>query len=344
MKDPISFEALYESAQKCQKGVIWKDSVSAFSLNAIERTIKLADILKDGSYKSRKPYHFYITRPKLRLAASICFKDRVYQRSLNDNAIYPQLTRSFIYDNGACQKGRGTDFTRNRLTAFLQKAYRKCGTSFYVLQCDIKGYYPNMSHQVVEEYFRKHLDPESAKRAITVLREQYPGDVGYNPGSQMLQLAGISVLNDLDHFIKERLKVKYYIRYMDDFILLYPSRKKLEKYKETIVAELEKIKMKLHPDKTRIFPINDGIRFLGFDYKLTETGKVIKTLPSHIVKSERKHLRHLVKLAKSGRIPKIKVDQCLECWEAYAKKGNTYHIRAKIRAFYNNLWRETQLI
>lgn len=343
MKDPISFEALYESSQKCQKGVIWKDSVAAYSLNALERTIKLADALKDGSYESREPYHFYITRPKLRLAASICFKDRVYQRSLNDNAIYPQLTRSFVYDNGACQKNKGTDFTRKRLTAFLQKAYRKHGTVFYVLQCDIHGYYPNMHHDVVEEYFRKHLDGSSAERAISVLREQYPGDIGYNPGSQMLQLAGISVLNNLDHFIKERLRIKYYVRYMDDFILLHPDRKYLEKCQAAIAAELIKIKMELHPDKTRIFPISDGLRFLGFDFKLAETGKVVKTLPSSAVKLERKHLRHLVELAKAGRIPKWKVNQCLESWEAHAKKGNTYHVRMKMREFYDGLWSENML-
>lgn len=338
MKDPISFEALYESSQKCQKGVIWKDSVAAYSLNAIERTIKLSDALKDGTYKSREPYHFYITRPKLRLAASICFKDRVYQRSLNDNAIYPQLTRSFIYDNGACQKGRGTDFTRNRLAAFLQKAYRKYSTTFYVLQCDIHGYYPNMCHSVVEEYFRKHLDKNLAARAIAVLREQYPGDIGYNPGSQMLQLAGISVLNGLDHFIKERLRIKYYVRYMDDFILLHPDREYLEECQAAIAAELAKNQMELHPEKTKTFPISSGLRFLGFDYKLTETGKVIKTIPSHVVKLERKHLRHLVKLAKAGKVPKWKVDQCLESWKAHAKKGNTYHVRARMRRFYDELW------
>lgn len=338
MKDPISFEALYESSQKCQKGVIWKDSVAAYSLNAIERAIKLSDALKDGTYKSREPYHFYITRPKLRLAASICFKDRVYQRSLNDNAIYPQLTRSFIYDNGACQKGRGTDFTRNRLAAFLQKAYRKYSTNFYVLQCDIHGYYPNMCHSVVEEYFRKHLDKNLAARAIAVLREQYPGDIGYNPGSQMLQLAGISMLSPVDHFIKERLRIKYYTRYMDDFILLHSNKDSLEKSRSKITRELVKCKMVLHPTKTKIFPVSEGIYYLGFNFMLTASGRVVLLLSSENVKSERRHLRHLVAAAKAGRLPRTRVDECYQAWKAHASKGNTHNLLRRMDDFYMNLW------
>ena len=90
--------------------------------------------------------------------ASVAFRDRVFQRSLNDNVVYPSMTRSFIYDNYACQKGKGTDKARDRLREFLRKYYQKYGTDGYVCQFDIKGYYPNMDHEVAEEMFRKKLD------------------------------------------------------------------------------------------------------------------------------------------------------------------------------------------
>ena len=199
----IEFEPLLNSMYKCKKGVIWKDSVAHYYLNGIEETLKLEKQLRERTYKARKPVCFKVTHPKERDIVSISFRDRVYQRSLNDNAIYPQMSKGFIYDNMACQKGKGTDKARNRLKAFLQKYYRKHGTDGYVLQCDIYGYYPNMKHEVALETFKKKLDGWTYEKTETVLNEQYDGDTGYNPGSQMVQIAGISVLDELDHYIKE---------------------------------------------------------------------------------------------------------------------------------------------
>lgn len=109
----ISFDALYESMLKCKCGVIWKQSVSSFVLNAIPNILRLERELNNGTYVPRPPREFLITYPKKREAVSIAFRDRVYQRSLNDNQIYPQMVKSLIYDNCACQKGKGTDFARN---------------------------------------------------------------------------------------------------------------------------------------------------------------------------------------------------------------------------------------
>lgn len=140
----IGFDALYNSMEKCRKGVIWKDSVAHYYLNGIEETLKLEEQLKTGTYKERKPVQFTIMAPKKREIVSIAFRDRVYQRSLNDNAIYPQMTKGFINTNVACQKGKGTDLARETLKKYLRAMYRKYGKNFNVLQCDIHGYYPNM--------------------------------------------------------------------------------------------------------------------------------------------------------------------------------------------------------
>lgn len=102
----IGSEALYESMMKCKKGVIWKDSVAHYYLNGIEETLKLSQQLRDNTYVPRAPKHFKITHPKERDVVSIAFRDRVYQRSLNDNQIYPAMTQSLIKTNCACQKAR----------------------------------------------------------------------------------------------------------------------------------------------------------------------------------------------------------------------------------------------
>jgi hypothetical protein len=103
----INFESLYGSMQKCKKGVIWKDSTASFCLNGIENIMKLHTQLRNGEYKPRKPYTFKITSPKPRDIISVGFRDRVYQRTLNDLIVYPNAVRSFIFDNMACQKGKG---------------------------------------------------------------------------------------------------------------------------------------------------------------------------------------------------------------------------------------------
>ena len=112
----------------------------------------------------------------------------------------------------------------HNLSTMMQQHYRKHGTEGYVLQCDIKGYYPNMPHKAVKAKFKKHLDPEIYRMAVEVLDGQYEGDTGYNPGSQMIQIAGIAFLDEVDHYIKERLRIKHYIRYMDDFILIHKDK------------------------------------------------------------------------------------------------------------------------
>ena len=336
----IGFDALYESMQKCRKGVMWKDSVASFSLNGVERTMKLCKDLHDGTYKARPPVHFQITSPKPREIASISFRDRVFQRSLNDNAVYPVMSSSFIYDNFACQKGKGTDAARNRLKEFLHKHYRKHGHEGYVAQFDIHGYYPNMSHEVTENLFDEMLTSDISSLVTRILREQYEGDKGYNPGSQLIQIAGISILDKFDHFVKEQLHAKLYIRYMDDFLIISHDKEYLADCMNQMEQYLNRIGFELNPKKTRIFSLNKGIEFLGFNYRLTETGKVLMMVRSENVKRERKKLLRLVAKSKRGCLPREKVDESYAAWRNHASKGNSYRLLQRMDAYYHNLWGE----
>lgn len=336
----IGFEALYESMYRCRKGVMWKSSVASYFLNGIERTLTLEKQLKRGTYKASPPVRFKVTSPKERDILSIIFKDRVYQRSLNDNYIYPNMVRHFIRDNCACQKGRGTDDARNRLTCFFQKCYRKRGLNWYVLQCDIHGYYPNMRHDVAKKVFRKNLGCCIYNRAEKVLDEQYSGEVGFNPGSQMIQIAGISVLDPLDHYIKEILHIKFYIRYMDDFILIHENAEYLEYCKTKIREYLSMIGFEFNEKKTRVFPIKNGVLFLGFKFVLTKTGKVVKLINPDNVKRERKRLYRLVTLAKRGERTQAKVNDCYSAWRNHADTGNSFKLLRRMDRYYKNLWKE----
>ncbi len=337
----IDFDPLYESMRKCRKGVIWKDSVASFCLNGLERTIKLSDELRNGTYKARPAVHFKITSPKPRDISSVTFRDRVFQRSLNDNAVYPIMSNSFIYDNFACQKGKGTDAARNRLKEFLHRYYRKHGHEGYVAQFDIHGYYPNMDHAVAEKLFSERLPKDVYSLVERILREQYEGDKGYNPGSQLIQIAGISVLDKFDHYVKEQLHAKLYIRYMDDFLIISNDEDYLKECVTQIRSYLGSMKFELNEKKTRVYPLSEGIDFLGFHYWLTETGKVVMHVRAENVKRERKKLRRLVAKSKRGFLPHEKVDESYAAWRNHASKGNSFNLLKRMDAYYNGLWGDT---
>lgn len=340
-QEVAGFEPLLQSAQKCFHGVLWKDTPACYFLNSIEETLKLERQLENGTYKQRRTKKFKITYPKPRDAVSVAFRDRVFQRSLNDNIIYPRISRSFIYDNMACQTGKGPDKARDRLKCFLQRYFRKHGIDGYVLKCDIKGYYPNMSHKVVRDCFKKVIDGWSYQQALMVLDGQYDGEIGYNPGSQMIQIAGIGILNAVDHYIKEELCIKHYIRYMDDFILIHHDREYLLECKAKLAQKLMELECQFNTKKTDISRLSDGIEFLGFRFRLSKTGKVIMTINSNNVKHERKKLRKMVHKAMKGEMTREKVDECYNSWKNHAGKGNSYQLLQRMDAYYQSLWKES---
>lgn len=325
---------------KCKRCVLWKPSVKRFDLNAVEEVYRMEKKLKNGTWKNGKPRPIKILYPKKRDGLSIAIRDRVYQRSINDNVLYPAVTKAFIIDNCACQKGKGIDFARARLKKHLWNYYTHYGASGYILQIDIKGYYPNMRHDAVKAKFRRYLDDDTYERVCDVLDTQYVGDVGYNPGSQMVQIAGISLLDDLDHYCKERLHARYYIRYMDDILIIMNDEAALTGVLKDIETELRKIGFRLNEKKTHISSLERGFLFLGFEYKMTETGKVIMSLNSGNIKHERRKLRRMVKLAKLGKITRSKVDECYNSWKANAEKGNTFKLIERMDRYYRDLWKE----
>ena len=125
IEEIIGFESLATSSRKCAANTSRKDSVAHFRLNWIRKCRKLERELTDGTYRERKRRCFTVTSPKRREIVSTAFRDRVYQRSLNDVALYPIISKSLIYDNHACQNGKGTLKAKERFRTMLQRHYRK---------------------------------------------------------------------------------------------------------------------------------------------------------------------------------------------------------------------------
>lgn len=301
----LSEEGLYESLQKCIKGTNWKTSVASFELNGLKKCHKLSKQLNDRSYVPKKLKTFDITRPKRRTCTVIGITDRVYQRSLNDNIVYPKMTRSLIRENAACQKGKGTDYARTLLKRDLFRLnYNQLNEkNGYALLLDIQGYYPNMQHKIVKDTFKRYLNKDEYERVEEILDYQYPGEIGFTPGSQLIQIAGISVLSPLDHYIKEKLKIKYYIRYMDDFVLLHESKEYLQNCRVKIEQFLNNMKFELNKSKSQIIDIySQPIPFLGFTFQIKSSGKIIVRVKSSKFREQKRRLKRLRSCVTKGTI------------------------------------------
>ena len=291
------------------RGTLWKRSVAAFQLHGAERCLALAEDLASGSYRPREPIRFWVTRPKRRRCCSIGIRDRVYQRSLNDNVVYPAMVRSLIPENCACQEGKGTDRARDLLALHLRRFHARHGTDGWALLMDIKGYYPNMRHDVALEGFERRLDPVAYSHVERILSSQYSGDVGFEAGSQLVQIAGVSALDGLDHCVKERLGIRHYIRYMDDMVVLCGSRERLEEVREECAAWLAERGMALNRQKTHIQPIGRRIPWLGFTFELRPTGYVLRRVKPAKARDVRRRLARIARAVDAGRLELDKADE-----------------------------------
>lgn len=338
----------------CRNGVAWKDSVLSFCLKALTNIYRLKKSLDNDTYKISNYLEFNIYEPKFRKIVALKFKDRVFQRSLCDNYLYDALTRSFIYDNAACRRKKGCEFARKRLVKHLRDFYKKHGLNGYILKLDLHNYFGSTPHDIAKEAVSKRVKDEWVREKVFEIIDSFNQgenpDIGLGLGSEVTQLIELAVLDDLDHIIKERLKIRQYVRYNDDMILIHENKEHLKHCKLFIEEWLNSKQLELNTKKTQIFPIKQGVKFLGFRFRLSATGKVIMTvLPEKIIREKRK-LKKLVLKVKEGVISKQDVDVSYQGFRAHIsnqhKRGtitkkahrNTYNLVRTMDDYYKKLW------
>ena len=332
----ISFDALYKGLKKSCKNVRWKDSTVGYEFNALRNTYNLRQSLLNDTYKIDKYQKFTIHEPKERNILATRLKDRQFQRALCDNGLYEQITASFIYDNAACQQGRGVDYALKRLTEHLRRYYAKHKTNEgWVLSCDIREYFKSILHEAANTSICKRVtDEKMTKRACEIVDSF--GERGIGLGSQVSQLIALAVLDDLDHFIKERLRVKHYVRYNDDFVLVHRDREFLERCLAEIRDKVGEIGLTLN-HKTKLQPLKRGVKFLKWHCYLSPTGKVIRKMDKAKQGAQRRKLKKLYAKEMTGEYEKGTAKQSLDSWLANADRGHTYHARRKMIKYYNDM-------
>ena len=338
-QESTTFKELYKGMQKSQRNVMWKDSVAGYSLNGLKNTYKLRQALLKKTYKIDPYQIFQVHEPKEREIVATRIKDRQFQRSLCDNVLYPQVTKHFIYDNCACLRGKGVDFALNRMNCHLQRYYRKHGRDGWVLQCDIHHYFAETPHNVAKYAIAKRVDcPDTVSRVSEII-DSFGGDKGIGLGSQVSQITQLAVLDDLDHFIKERLKIKQYIRYMDDFVLIHHDKAHLQYCLEEIRMQLAKIGLSMNK-KTNLYPLRQGLVFLKWHYYLSDTGKVVRKMSHKALTKERRKLKKLKTVLDAGKITMQDVRNHYQSWTSNTKRGSTYNVRQAMDKHYFKIFEE----
>ena len=355
---------MYDSLAKCRKGTDWKNGVQCYlyhNMGKIE--IEKQEIIA-GTYKFGEKASTFIIyeRGKRREIKAVKIDDRVAQRTLCDYALVPMIYPSLIYDNPASVKDKGIQFARDRMKDMLRNYIVNYGTDGYALVFDFKNFFGSIRHDICKETLEKFFDDENIVKIVMDIVTSYErGDikkiknkserltklqkldnykeVGITLGSQVSQILALVVPNIIDHHVKDNQKVKYYIRYMDDGIILSNDKKVLWEVLNEINELATALGLTLNMKKTNIFKIRNGFTFLKIKYKVTETGKIVRCLTRSSIVRMRRKLKKYRRLVDEGKMSLDDVYVSFRCWYGNAKKyANSYHARKSMLKLYNSLF------
>jgi retron-type reverse transcriptase len=351
-----SYENLYLAWRKARKRKTLKDYVIEFESDLDGNLKRLQHELETFTYSPNPLTTFVIRDPKTRRISASHFRDRVVHHALC-NIIEPILSKNFIYDSFANQKGKGTHLAIMRFEQFLRKIrvqnavlrgggqhklFHKEFSYGYALKADVRHYFDTVDHETLLKIIEHKIKDKNTLWLIKTILKNHKTEIagkGMPIGNLTSQFFANVYLNELDQFIKHQLMVKCYLRYVDDFVILHRNRRILEKWKVAIDIFLRDIlKIELHPDKTRIINLENGMTLLGFRvfyyYRLLKKSNAKRIL---------KRLERFRQLYNNGRMKREDVIQSFEGWFAYAEFANTYNFRRKITKEFSDLLSESSI-
>ncbi|MDD5450406.1 MAG: reverse transcriptase domain-containing protein [Desulfovibrionales bacterium] len=331
----VSFENLLLAAQKAQKGKRFKESTALFNLELEKELVRLQKELAEMTYR-HSPYHDFIVHdPKQRVISAAPYRDRVVHHALC-NVIEPLFDKAFIFDSYACRVAKGTHAAVDRYTEFARK-------NKYVLKCDIQKYFQSVDHDILFEKISRKI---RCGKTLWLIREiigsrsdkghmfYFPGDDLFTPGARRKgipignltsQFFANVYLNDFDHFVKEELRCKYYIRYVDDFVVFENVKGFLHEVRARMERHLESLRLRLHERKCRVYQTRDGVSFLG--YRIFPTHRLLKK--NNVLRTKRR-LKRLSGQYRDGDVTLERINQSIRSWIGHASHADTYLLRSRV--------------
>ncbi len=325
----IDFKNMYKAYRKSKAGKGFKKSSAKFNIMALDGINSLIEQLKNKTYKVSEYNEFKVYEPKERIIQTTSFKDKVVQHSLCDNVILPRLQEIFIYDNCAGQKGKGTLFGLDRLSIQMKEFYKRYGLNGYILKCDITKFFYNVSHEQLKDIVEYHFSYDKDICWLCNLYIDSTSGKGIPLGNQINQGFALLYLDGMDKLIKSDLQIEFYGRYMDDFYIIHWDKEYLKHCLYVIEEFLKTLDLKLN-GKTQIFPLKNGVNYLGFHSYLTKNGKVIRKLKNQNKRNAQRKFAKMSKLLKSGRLSKEKFNASYASWKNHISHGSCYRLSKRM--------------
>lgn len=337
-EEVFSFKHLYLAGKKCCKGVMWKNSTQRYLSNIIVNTSISHQNLMNGIYRSRGFHEFDIyERGKPRHIRSVHISERVIQKTLCDNILVPVFAPALIYDNGASLKGKGMDFSLNRMNCHLERHYRKHGTKGGILLYDFSSFFDSAPHEPIQKELNRRIHDDRTRAIATSFMTDF-GEVGLGLGSQVSQTDALMLPNALDHYCKEVLCIKGYGRYMDDGYLIHEDIRYLRECLEKIKAKCLEIGVRLNVKKTRIIPLSRGFKYLKTKFILTETGQVVRKMNRLSATTMCKKLKTFKRWLDEGKFTLSDIRTGYESWKGHMKRGNSFRVLQKTNDYFKTLF------
>lgn len=335
----FSYENLIDAFYKCRSGVRWKESVQRYESNLSLNTYRLHRDLMNLTYKSKGFMEFDINeRGKIRHIKSVHISERCVQKALCDNYLVPLLERNLIYDNGATLKGKGIDFSINRLKYHLQKFYKENNTNRgIILTFDFTDYFNSINHELLFNYLISLIDDDKIYNLVTDLISNF-GIEGLGLGSQISQICAVSFPNKLDHYIKDILGCKYYGRYMDDGYIICKNRYEAKEYIDVIYNICHELGIIINEDKIKINRIDKKFKYLKKYFTLTYSGKVIISLCNESIVRERRRLKKFKNKLDTGTMSYEDIKNSYKSWRGWAIGYNNYNSIKNMDKLFHNLF------
>lgn len=322
----ISFENVLSAAQKAAKGKRENQSVLLFYRHLEENIWQIIWELKSKTYEPGSYKSFSIYKPKPRMISAAPFRDRIVHHALI-TVVGPILERAFIFDTYANRTAKGTHKAIERYQHYLTKYA-------YALKCDIRKYFPSIDHGILKSLLRRKISCADTLWLIDTIIDNsnvqaehvhyFPGDNLFTPherrrglpiGNLTSQWFANYYLNFLDHYVKERLGCKGYVRYVDDCVLFSDNKAELWEWKKDVELFLEQYRLILNPQRTELYPTTEGKRFLG-----QKVYQSYRLLPAENVRRAKKRMQ-----SASLSEPETR-QQSLSGWVGHARQADTRNL------------------
>jgi len=262
----ISIENLFLAWREFCRGKRKRLDVQQFEFNLEDNLFQLQQELNNKIYQHFHYTPFYIQDPKLRRIHKACVRDRVLHQAVF-RVLYPIFDQGFIFDSYSCRLNKGTHRAVNRLEKFGRKLSRNNHKNIFALKCDVRKFFDSVDQDILLELIKKKIQDNDTLWLIKKIIKSFEkeNNKGLPLGNVTSQLFSNIYLNELDQFVKHKLKIKHYLRYCDDFVILGENKENLDELVYLIDNFLkEKLKLKLHSNKIIIKKYHQGIDFLGY--------------------------------------------------------------------------------